>query len=88
MKAADTPRPRDGVLFRELDDGCVLYDPAREKVHSLNVTAGVIWCLIDGSRTVDEIAGEVGTQSGADRASVLRDVLRTVNEFARQGLLE
>ena len=88
MKAEDVPRPGSGILFRELDDGCVLYDPRNEKVHSLNLTAGFIWCLIDGSRSLGEIAAEISSASDADTAAVLTDVLRTADEFARQGLLE
>lgn len=88
MKAADVPTPRDGVLFRELDDGCVLYDSQNEKVHSLNVTAGFIWCLMDGARSLGEIAREISSASGSDEAVVLRDVLRAAGQFARQGLVE
>ena len=88
MKPSDVPAPRDGVLFRELEDGCVLYDPEAEKVHSLNVTAGVIWCLVDGVRSIDEIADEVASRSGAGAEAVLADVLRAAGEFARQGLLQ
>ena len=87
MKATDVPTPKDGVLFRELDDGCVLYDPEREKVHSLNLTAGLIWCLIDGVRSLEEIAAEISAQSAADRETVLSDVLRMAGQFARQGLI-
>jgi hypothetical protein len=88
VKATDVPRPRDGVLFRELEDGCVLYDPDGEKVHSLNETAGFVWCLMDGARSLGEIAGEIARAAGADEAVVLRDVIRTADRFARQGLLE
>lgn len=87
MKPTDVPRPKEGVLFRELDDGCVLYDPEREKVHSLNVTAGFIWCLMDGERSLQDIADAVRLASPASASIVLRDVLRTADEFARQGLL-
>ena len=88
MKAVDVPIPRDGVLFRELDDGCVLYDSQNEKVHSLNATAGFIWCLMDGARSLGEIAREISLASGSDEAVVLRDVLRAADQFARQGLVE
>ena len=87
MKATDVPGTKEGVLFRELDDGCVLYDPATETVHSLNLTAGFIWCLMDGERSLDEIAGEIAAASGGDPAVVRRDVVRAADEFARQGLL-
>lgn len=88
MKPSDVPAARDGVLFRGLEDGCVLYDPEAEKVHSLNVTAGVIWCLVDGVRSIDEIADEIASRSGAGAEAVLADVLRAADELARQGLLQ
>jgi hypothetical protein len=88
VKAADVPVPHDGILFRELDDGCVLYDPAHEKVHSLNVTAGAIWCLLDGRRSLAQVADELSSALGADHDTALQDVLRAVRRFASQGLLE
>ena len=88
MNISDVPTPKDGVLFRELEDGCVLYDAETEKVHSLNVTAGVIWCLMDGVRPLGEIADELGARSEVDAATALGDVLRTADEFAHQGLFQ
>jgi len=88
VKATDAPKPKDGVLFRELDDGCVLYDPQGEKVHSLNLSAGFVWCLMDGERSLDDIAGELCAASQAPPATVLKDVLRVARRFARQGLIE
>ena len=88
MTANDVPRPRDDVMFRELEDGCVLYDPANEKLHSLNITAGAIWCLINGSRSLADIADEVSFMTKADRAVVLDDVIRAAGQFARLGLIE
>jgi hypothetical protein len=67
VNAPDVPTPKDGVLFRELENGCVLYDAETEKVHSLNLTAGVIWCLIDGARPLGDIADEVTERSDAGR---------------------
>jgi len=87
VKPASVPRPKEAVLFRELADGCVLYDPETEKVHSLNLTAGFIWCLIDGARSLEDVADEIASATGADRAVVLRDVLDAAGEFARQGLI-
>ena len=88
MKPADTPMPRDDVLFRELDDGCVLYDPENEKVHSLNLTAGFVWCLMDGTRSLTAIADEIRATCDAEETAVLRDVVKTTERFARQGLLQ
>ena len=88
MTGHDVPRPKNDVLFRELEDGCVLYDPGNEKVHSLNITAGAIWCLMNGSRSLGDIADEVSFMTKADRAVVLGDVIRAAGQFARLGLIE
>jgi hypothetical protein len=88
VKPDDAPAPKKGVLFRELDDGCVLYDPATEKVHSLNMTAGFVWCLLDGERSLADVADEIGAKSGGPRETVLKDVLELADRFARQGLTE
>ena len=88
MKPDDTPSARDDVLFRELDDGCVLYDPATEKVHSLNATAAFIWCLLDGERSLTDVAAELCRATGADEATVLRDVRRAADHLRRQGLFK
>jgi len=88
VKPADAPTLRDDVLFRELADGCVLYDPENEKVHSLNLTAGFVWCLMDGTRSLTAIADELRATCDAEGADVLRDVVKTAERFARQGLLQ
>ncbi len=90
MRPEDTPKAREDVLFRELDDGCALYDPDNEKVHSLNLTAGFIWCLMDGSRSLAQIAAEIAeaAESGADAETVVADVVQAAEQLARQGLLE
>lgn len=88
MKAADKPTPRDDVMFRELEDGGVIYDPKTEKVHSLNVTASVVWCMLDGQTSLDTIADEIAERTNAKRELVCDDVLRIAHEFGKQGLLE
>lgn len=88
MLPEDVPRAKEGVLFRELEDGCVLYDPQREMVHSLNMTAGAIWCLINGSRSVAEIADEISFMTKAGREKVQGDVFQMIHKFVRQGLVE
>ncbi|MFW6107557.1 MAG: PqqD family protein [bacterium] len=90
MEPSDTPKARDDILFRELHDGCALYDPSNETVHSLNLTAGFIWCLLDGSRSLSDIASDISSaaEGGADPDTVLADVRRAADELARQGLLE
>lgn len=44
-----------GLETHEADDGLVVFDPATDKLHHLNGTAGVLFELCDGSRDVQEM---------------------------------
>ena len=43
------PRPVDGVQVNPVTDGCVVYDPHRERIHYLNHTAAVLLELCTGT---------------------------------------
>lgn len=51
-----TPHPVDGLEVTEVEDGLVVYDPARDRVHYLNATASVVFMLCDGAREREGIA--------------------------------
>ena len=84
------PRARDDVVFRQLDDEWVLYDPTANQMHVLNLTASIVWAHCGGSMTVDEIAAKVRDAFDATGASddVAGDVQSAVACFEREGLLQ
>lgn len=47
------------LVFREDNDGGLIFDPATGDVQVLNETAAFICALLDGSRTAEEIVAEV-----------------------------
>ena len=55
----DAPRIRDGLEPHEVEDGLVVYDGDRDRVHYLNATASAVFFFCDGTRSVDEIAALV-----------------------------
>ena len=55
------------VLREEFDDWAVLFAPDTGNAVGLNPTGVAIWKLLDGRRTVAEIAGEL--QTAADNAA-------------------
>jgi hypothetical protein len=57
--ATDRPSARPGLEINEVADGLVIYDGEQERVHYLNVTAGVVFSLCTGASTAEEIADEV-----------------------------
>jgi hypothetical protein len=84
-----TPLARRDVVSRQVDGEWVLYDPASEKMHVLNATAGAVWHQLDGTRTLDELVS--GTRNAFDAPPpmevVRRDVHQVLRQFAAEGLL-
>jgi len=56
----DRPKKSDGLETDEVEDGFVIYQPDRDRVHYLNPTANLILELCDGSLTVTQIAELIG----------------------------
>ncbi|MEY2569037.1 MAG: hypothetical protein QOE35_3566 [Actinomycetota bacterium] len=72
--------------IHEADDGLVVYDGARDRVHHLNATAGVILQLCDGSHDVEAIADFVARGFGLDEPPV-DETRTTVERFTEEGLV-
>ncbi|MCZ6689895.1 MAG: PqqD family peptide modification chaperone [Planctomycetota bacterium] len=86
-RPAARPARREDVLSRDVDGEIVLFDPVSNGIHGLNPTASFVWDLCDGTRTEDEITGELRTvYPGSDE--IPADVHRTIEEFQTMGLLE
>ena len=81
------PRRVGRVARYEIDGEVVLFDPKRNRVHNLNLTASVIWELCDGTRTVEELAEDMACLFEVEVAVVHSDVKRTVTDFSRSHLL-
>ncbi len=56
-------------------------------MHRLNLVAGEIWCLADGSRGIREIARILAGRYDAPVEEIERDVERFVEECLRRGWL-
>ena len=52
----DRPKKSDGLEVDEVEDGFVIYQPERDRVHYLNPTASLILELCDGTLTAAQIA--------------------------------
>jgi hypothetical protein len=67
----------EGLEITHAPDGCVVYDPAKEKVHYLNPTAGVVFELCDGDNSARTIGDFLKTAYALDAAPIdsVRDCL-------------
>jgi hypothetical protein len=87
---------RDGLLVENVGDELVIYDRERDRVHSLNTTAGLVWRNCDGERGITEIAALLAEQRGIavpedvvlltlrrlQKAHLLRDTVPEIAECA------
>jgi hypothetical protein len=63
MDLRSFPKTRaEGLIVEELDDEVLVYDIDRNRAHCLNSTAGRIWKLCNGRRTVGDIARQLDTE--------------------------
>jgi hypothetical protein len=80
-------RPTRAVaLGAEVDGCCYIYDPGGV-MRILNTSASAIWRLCDGTRTVTDLVAELGRNHDADPDVLAADVVATVDELLRLGLL-
>jgi hypothetical protein len=89
LDATARPRVREDVVFRELDEEWVVFDPLTRRLHALNVTAALVWEHCGGDLTVSEIVEAVRSAfthaPGADE--VRRHVEEVLERFRAEGLL-
>jgi len=70
----------------ETNDGLIVYDRQRERVHYLNATASMIFELSDGTRDVRRIAEAVGQTYDTDQAPVA-EVETCLSQLRDEGLV-
>jgi hypothetical protein len=78
---------RPDLVTCTVDSELVILDRAGGYVHQLNATASEIWSACDGVRGAEDIAALVGARFDDPPSTVLQDVLSTLQELRRLGLL-
>jgi len=87
IDARTAPTPRDTVATEVLDGDVVLHDAATGQVHLLNPTASIVWQLLDGATTIEEIADAVAEATGTDFGQVSSDTIDLVRMLGDLGVL-
>jgi hypothetical protein len=84
------PRPRPSVIFKEMDDGAVLYCTASEVYFGVNAVGVVIWnALAAADATADDLVLAVCESfPDAPASEVPADVEEFLAELLGAGLLE
>ena len=82
------PVRRDSAGGVHLDDNVALYDEVGQLLIMLNSSAAAVWERCDGTRTLDEIVGELAEAHADDDAgAIAEDVWLTVRKLAELGLV-
>ena len=83
------PEARPDVVFRQLTDEWVLYDPDRKLLHVLNATSAAVWHACDGETPRSVLADEILElfDQVPERAQVIEDIEEAIERFATEGLL-
>lgn len=84
LEEAWRPQGRDDLIFRKTGDEWLLYDPASDDIHVLNLTAALVWSFCTGEQDVDEIAAEVA--KAFDTEGTEADIQEIIDEFQAAGL--
>jgi hypothetical protein len=82
-------RRNEDVVYRDLaaGEGAVLLHVESGAYHGLNRTGSLIWSLIDGERTRDQIVGEVRAQLDDPPGAIGDDVNHFLDDLRRRNLI-
>jgi hypothetical protein len=82
------PRAKAHITSAEVDNVAVLYDESYGVCHRLDPVASVIWSLLDGRTTIDELVDQLAELYATDRSTVEVDVMTFVRHLGDLGVLE
>ena len=66
----------------------VIFDEAGNQLLLLNEVGAAVWLLVDGQRTVSQIADVILETLSAERATVEQDVARFVESLVSHGVAD
>lgn len=78
---------RDGLSWREIEGEVVVLDLQSSNYLSLNATGSVLWQMLEGGATTEQLATALAEEFAIDRATAAADVEGFVATCREQGLL-
>jgi hypothetical protein len=88
MSQLEIPQHHPNVIWRVLDDGVVVVSPQQGQVRVLNQVGTTVWGLIDGRRTVADLAAALTEQYNVSLEEAGRDLHAFLGELTERGLLQ
>jgi hypothetical protein len=81
------PRPAADTVYRDLAEGGVVLHLGSGEYHGVNPVGALIWSLLDGTRTVPEVAAALNDRVEDPPPELETDVSTFVAELHDRGLL-
>jgi hypothetical protein len=81
------PTREPSAAWRVVDSEAVMVLPSTGKVHTLNAVGTRFWEMVDGQRTIDEIASLMAEEFDAPTDEIERDCRAFAAELSERGLL-
>jgi pyrroloquinoline quinone biosynthesis protein D len=88
VEPASVPRRPGHLAWQEVAGEAVVLDSRARVLRGLNATGARVWDLVDGSRTVADIATVLAAEWNRDAGDALADVTRFVEALRERGLVE
>ncbi|HET6613042.1 MAG TPA: PqqD family protein [Kofleriaceae bacterium] len=80
-------RPRE-VIWREVSGEMVILDQDGGRIFGLNASGGHMWRLLDGRRSLTDIAAELASHFAIPHERAERDVVALAGQLVDRGLAD
>jgi hypothetical protein len=81
------PRPSEDVIWRNIAGEVVIADRDNGTIRVLNKTASAIWCLLDGTNDISDIASKLSNTYDTSPETARQDSLDFCRQLLEGGLL-
>lgn len=85
---SSVPIRATGAVQAEVDGELILLSPADFSYFGAQGTGGVVWAMIDGSRTVGDVIGELESRYDAPAAVIREETTSFLDALRAAGLIE
>lgn len=84
----ERPRRSTSALDVDIDGHRLVYDTVDRSVRLLDPLGAVIWSVLDGSASVDELSDELSAAFAVPRDQMVADLTGFVHQLGHNGLLD
>lgn len=81
------PVPNPEVVGRIVDNEAVLVLPGKGEVKVLNEVGARIWSLVDGHRSIKEIAAQINAEFKVSQTKAENDALAFIQQLMDKGII-